>query len=59
LDGFVAEADALKESATKASYWGFMVNVLGSIIGTVVVVCGGLVVWVLLKRRHEKTGGVV
>jgi hypothetical protein len=59
LDGFVAEADALKESATKASYWNFMVNVLGSIIGTVVVICGSLVVWVLLKRRYEKTGGVV
>jgi hypothetical protein len=59
LDGFVPEADALRESAMKAGYSDFMVNVLGSIVGTVVVICGGFFVWVLLKRRYEKTGSVI
>jgi hypothetical protein len=59
LNGFDVKTGALKESAMHARYWDFMVNVLGSIVGTVVVVCGGFVVWVLLKRRYEKTEGVV
>jgi hypothetical protein len=53
LDGFVAEADALRESAVKASYWDFMVNVLGSIVGTVVVVCSGFALWFFFKKREK------
>ena len=59
LNGFVADADALREVALWQRYWDFMVYVVGSIVGTVVVVCGGFVVWFLLKRRYEKAGRVV
>jgi hypothetical protein len=53
LDGFLAEADALRESAVKAGYWDFVVNVLGSVVGTVVVVCGGFAVWFFSKKREK------
>jgi len=59
LNGFVADADALREAAVQQRYWDFMVFVVGSIVGTVVVVCGGFVVWFLLKRRYKKAGRVV
>lgn len=58
LNGFVVEANALKESAIQVHYWDFMVNVVGSIVGSVAVVCGSVVVWFLLKRRYEKAGKV-
>ena len=54
LDGFVVKADALKETAVQKGYWDFMVNVVGSMVGAVVVVCGGFVVWFLLKRKYAK-----
>lgn len=59
LNGIVVEANALKESAIQVHYLDFMINVVGSIVGSVAVVCGGVVVWVLLKRKYEKTGSMV
>jgi len=59
LDGFLAKADAFKADATQQRYWDFMVNVVGSIAGTVVVICGSFVVWAVLKRKYEKTGSGV
>ena len=59
LNGLEAEAGVLRENAMQQGYWDFMVNVVGSIVGTVVVVCGGFVVWFLLKIRYEKAGRVV
>jgi hypothetical protein len=54
LNGLEAKADVLRENAMQQGHWDFMVNVVGSIVGAVVVVCGGFVVWFLLKRRYEK-----
>ena len=59
LDGFVDKADVLREAAVQGRYWDFMVNVLGSVVGAVVVVCGAYVVWVVLKRRYQRTGRAV
>jgi hypothetical protein len=59
LNGFLAKADTLKTAAAQQRYWDFMVNVVGSIVGSVVVVCGGFVVWTVLKRKYEKTGSGV
>ena len=59
LNGFVAQAVVLREAALQQRYWDFMVYVVGSIFGTVVVVCGGFVVWFFLKIRYEKAGRVV
>jgi hypothetical protein len=58
-NGFLAEADVLKAAATQQRYWDFVVNVVGSIVGAVAVICGSFVVWTVLKRKYEKTGSEV
>ena len=59
LNGFVADADALTEVAFRDRYLDFMLNVGGSILGCVWVVCGGLLVWFYLDRKYGKTGSQV
>ena len=59
LEGVDVEADVLRDAAVQQRYWDFMVNIAGSLVGAMVVVCGGLVVWFLLKRKYEKAGRVV
>jgi len=51
LEGFVAEADALRGIALQEHYWDFMVNIVGSIVGTIAVICGSFVVWVILRKK--------
>jgi len=58
LSSFVEEADVLRGAAMQARYWDFMVNVVGSIMGAVAVVCGGFVAWIVLERRHSQAGSV-
>jgi len=55
LNGFSAKADALAVAGAQQRYWDFMVNIEGS----VAVVCGGLIVWTVLKKKYEKTGSEV
>ncbi len=52
LNDFVAEANVLKEHTIQRHYWDFIVNVVGSIVGTLVVICGSFVVWLILRRRR-------
>jgi hypothetical protein len=59
LNGFVDDADALRNTATQEYYWGFMVNVVGPIIGAIGIICCSFIVWFLLKRRYEKAGSMV
>lgn len=56
LNGFVVEAEALAETAVQGNYWDFLVNVVGSVVGSVAVVCGSFVVWHFFKKRYG--GGV-
>jgi hypothetical protein len=58
LSSFVEEADVLRGAAIQKHYWDFLVNVVGPIMGTVAVVCGGFVVWVVSKRRYSQAGSV-
>jgi hypothetical protein len=58
LNGFSAEADALRVAAAQQLYWDFMVNFVGSIIGSVAVIVGGFAVWTVLKKKYEKTSGI-
>ncbi len=51
LDNFVAEANFLKENALQQHHWDFMINVLGSIIATAIVLCGSVALWFLLKWK--------
>ncbi len=54
LNGFVVEVDALTKAAMQKRYWDFTVNVVGSVFAAVGVVCGGLIVWLLLKKKCER-----
>jgi hypothetical protein len=54
LDGLADKADSLKLEAEDARRMDFLVNYVGSSVGTVAIVVGGYAFWVFLKRR-EKT----
>lgn len=56
LDSFILEADALREVASEQRYWDFMINVVGSTVGTFAVVLVSFALWILLKRRYSKEG---
>ncbi len=56
LGGFVSEADALRENAAKLRNQDFLINVVGSILGTFVVLGAGIAVWFLLNRKFETVG---
>jgi type II secretory pathway pseudopilin PulG len=55
LSGFVAEANALREAAVQQQNQGFLVNIVGSAIGTFVVIAAGFAAWLLLKKKYETT----
>ena len=56
LGNFVSEANVLIVNATAQRFWDFMINVVGSVIGTVAVLVGGVVVWLFLKKKFETVG---
>jgi len=58
LDGFVADANSVKDAAEHNGFVDFMFNVVGSSAGTVAVVVGGFAVWFWLNRRYGKVGHV-
>jgi hypothetical protein len=53
LSGFAAEASTLQESATQQQNQGFLINVVGSIIGTFAIIIGGFAVWRFMKKKYE------
>ncbi len=56
LNNFVAEANALQETATQQQNQSFLINVVGSIAGTFAVIVAGLVAWLFLKRKYATSG---
>jgi hypothetical protein len=54
----VARANALGNLAAVASFRGLMINIVGSFLGTVAVICGGFFVWTVLKKSYAKGEGV-
>ncbi len=54
LSGFVDEAAQVRAAGEQARSLDFMVNVVGSGVGTFLVIGAGFGVWVLLKRRDPK-----
>ena len=56
LTNFISTAASLQSSASQRRSMDFLVTVVGSIIGTAVVIVGSLAVWVLLKRKYEWVG---
>jgi hypothetical protein len=53
LSSFVAEANTLQETAIQHHNQDFLVNVVGSIIGTVAIIVAGFAVWFFLKKKYE------
>jgi len=55
LEGFVDSAEDKEKTASHAQYVDFMVNIVGSIVGTVLVILCSSTLWFFLKKRMEKT----
>ena len=55
LEGFEAEANGEQNSASRASYWSFMINIVGSFVATVAVLVGSFAVWTWLKKRQGRS----
>jgi uncharacterized membrane protein YoaK (UPF0700 family) len=52
LNGFISQADSLKQAAAQRESRDYLVNFVGSIVGAAAVVAAGFVVWFFLKRRY-------
>jgi hypothetical protein len=59
LAGFTDRAVTLRDSAARERSLDFMVNIVGSVAGTVAVIFAGWVLWVYLKRKYGKAGSAV
>jgi hypothetical protein len=57
LNTFISEAKSLESAALQTRNMDFLINIVGSITGTVAVVIGSISIWVLLKLRYERAGG--
>jgi len=55
LTGFEAQATSLKNTAEQQGRVDFWVDIVGSTVGTFVVIFGGVLLWFYLKRRYEKS----
>ena len=56
LASFVSDANALQNSAAQSRTFDFLLNVVGSVLGTVAVLVGSFVVWRFFKRKYGLTG---
>ena len=52
LSGLASTADVLRGEAEQRRSYDFWVNIVGSAVGTLVVLIAGVVVWLVVKRRH-------
>jgi competence protein ComGC len=55
LSNFISNATALQTSATQNRNTDFLWNIVGSAGGTVVVLVGSALVWLLLKRKFKNS----
>jgi hypothetical protein len=55
LGGFVSEANSLTITAKQDSNMQFLVNVVGSVAGTIAVLVGSFIVWRLMKKKYADT----
>jgi fluoride ion exporter CrcB/FEX len=56
LANFSSEANGLRDAAAQQRTFEFLVNVVGSITGTIAVIVAGFVVWRFLRKRQPQTG---
>jgi VanZ family protein len=55
LTDCLAEANTLTETATQQQHRDFLINVVGSIIGTFAVIVVGLTIWLFMKKKYGVT----
>ncbi len=53
LNGFVEQANALRETASQQTQTSFLINVVASIAGTFAVIVGSIAIWVIQKRKNS------
>jgi hypothetical protein len=58
LDGFIVDANSLKDVAEHSRYLDFTINIVASSAGTVAVVVGSFAVWLWLKKKYGEVGHV-
>ena len=56
LASFVSDANSLQSSAAQSKSFDFLLSIVGSVVGTVVVLVGSFVVWGLLRRKYGNSG---
>jgi hypothetical protein len=56
LASFVSDANSLQTSAAQSQTFDFLLNVVGSVMGTVAVLVGSFMVWRFLKRKYRNNG---
>ena len=56
LNNFIEEANTSREAAIQQQNNDFMINIVGSTIGTLAVIIAGFAAWRFLKKQYEKTG---
>ncbi len=52
LNGFVQEANTLRDTAAQQTQTSFLINVVASIAGTFAVIGGSVAVWIIQKRKN-------
>jgi hypothetical protein len=57
LASFVSDANSLQASAAQSRTFEFLLYIVGSVVGTFVVIIGSFLVWRLLKRKYANGGG--
>ena len=56
LDTFILDANSLQALAAQSRTFDFLLNIVGSIAGTVAVLAGSFVVWRFFKRKYGFSG---
>ena len=51
LSNFVSEANVMRDTAAQLQTLDFYYNIVGSVVGTMVVIVAGFVVWRFVKKR--------
>ena len=51
LSNFVSEANVMRDTAAQLRTLDFYYNIVGSVVGTMVVIVAGFVVWRFVKKR--------
>lgn len=54
LQGFQTQASSLKQTATRAAFMDFAVNIVGSLFGAFLVVLCAVIAWFVFKKRLKQ-----